>query len=265
MVIKLLRRFLEPKYGKISAQEIFFKLHQMALSGMNIGMGGSIVSSGEIEVIDYIKRKIETDNVVICDVGANVGKYSLLLHEKFGRDCQIYSFEPSLSTYIELVKNTSKIENIHTRNIALGSVNNKGTLFSNKEKSGLASLYKRRLDHFGIAFENEEQIDIIKLDDFCQKENIDHINFLKLDVEGNELFVLEGSQNLINTGKIDFIQFEFGGCNIDSRTFFQDFYYLLRDRYRIFRIMQDGLLEIVEYKELYEVFITTNYLAERRS
>jgi hypothetical protein len=85
-----------------------------------------------------------------------------------------------------------------------------------------------------------------------------------MDVEGNELKVLNGSKGMLNEGKIDFIQFEFGGCNIDSRTYFQDFFYLLKERYRIYRIIGDGLYEIRQYREQFEIFTTTNFFAERK-
>jgi len=69
---------------------------------------------------------------------------------------------------------------------------------------------------------------------------------------------------MLHSGSIDFIQFEFGGCNIDSRTYFQDFYYLLKDNYKIYRIVKDGIYPINQYREMYEAFITTNYLAEKK-
>jgi len=40
---------------------------------------------------------------------------------------------------------------------------------------------------------------------------------------------------------------------------------LLKDDYYIYRIVKDGLYKIERYKEIYEAFITTNYLAERIS
>lgn len=69
---------------------------------------------------------------------------------------------------------------------------------------------------------------------------------------------------MICNNKIEVIQFEFGGCNIDSRTYFQDFYYLLKDNYKIYRILKNGLIEIKSYKEIYEIFITINYLAIKK-
>lgn len=75
------------------------------------------------------------------------------------------------------------------------------------------------------------------------------------------LKVLKGAKDLIGKNSIDFIQFEFGGANIDSRTYFQDFYYLLTPYYKIYRILKDGLIAIDAYKEIYEIFLTTNFLA----
>ena len=65
---------------------------------------------------------------------------------------------------------------------------------------------------------------------------------------------------MIEADAITNILFEFGGCNIDSRTFFQDFFYLLKDKYHIYRVLQDGLFQISEYREIYEIFLTTNFL-----
>ena len=66
----------------------------------------------------------------------------------------------------------------------------------------------------------------------------------------------------MNKKKIKFIQFEFGSCNIDSKTYFQDFWYLLKDNYNIYRIVKDGITPIIKYKETSEIFTTINYLAE---
>jgi len=85
-----------------------------------------------------------------------------------------------------------------------------------------------------------------------------------LDVEGHEYAVLQGAKELIERNKIQFIQFEFGGCNIDSRVFFQDFFYFLSPKYKIFRVLKDGLYPINEYSENLEVFSVTNYFAQLR-
>ena len=108
----------------------------------------------------------------------------------------------------------------------------------------------------------QESISITTVDEFCRKNDIAHINFLKLDIEGHELYCLEGAVEMMKNRNIDFIQFEFGGCNIDSRTYFQDFWYLLKDQYNIYRIVRDGLVQIHQYNERLEIFKNINFLAE---
>jgi hypothetical protein len=147
----------------------------------------------------------------------------------------------------------------------LGETEGVLSLFSAVDSSGLSSVYPRRLQHFGIDMEAREEIVVKTLDSFCADNDIHQIHLLKLDVEGHELAALKGATRFLQAGRIDFIQFEFGGCNIDARTFFQDYYYLLTDQYRLYRVLIDGLHELTGYREADEIFITTNFLAARRS
>lgn len=251
--------------GKKRFQNFFEKLSRFSLLGMNIGGGTNLKDSGERSGLDYINNYFNKINqLIIFDVGANTGNYSNLLREVFGEKAIIHAFEPANKTFQKLSLNLGNKKGINLYNFGLGDENNKVFLFSDTEESGLASIYERRLDHLNIRMNQREEIKIETLDYFCDRNDIKHINLLKIDVEGNEKRVLDGSKKMLSSGKIDFIQFEFGGCNIDSRVFFQDFYYLLKDRYKIYRIVKDGIYPIKQYKEVYESFMTTNYLAERR-
>lgn len=251
--------------GKVKHQKFFEKLLHIALLGMNVGGGSSVESSGEVATLKYVRKRLadSKEPLTVFDVGANLGKYALLISKIFqNRKKEIYSFEPSRKTYAQLKDNCGKDEDIKMFNFGLSDKEGKVKLYLDEETSGMASVYKRRLDHFNLSVSIEEEIQLKTLDGFCSENNIKKIDLLKLDVEGNELKVLEGAKNMLKNKAIRFIQFEFGGCNIDSRTFFQDFYYLLKDKYRLYRIVKDGLKEIKEYKEYYELFITTNFLAE---
>ena len=121
---------------------------------------------------------------------------------------------------------------------------------------------RRRMGDF--ALHRHETIELTTLDAFCELHGIAAIDFLKLDVEGHELAVLQGAGNMINSGNLRLIQFEFGPANIYSRTYYYDFWQLLSDRYRIFRIVPRGLVAIDAYREQNEVFLTSNFLAIRQ-
>jgi FkbM family methyltransferase len=268
MIYRILKKILTPRYGKKKFQPLFEILYDMSLTGMNIGGGTDPGDSGELNALHYIKGKLDSlkdsGDYTIFDVGANIGKYALLLNDVFGNEAEIHSFEPSLKTYKKLVQNTANKVRGCQYHFGLGDADSRTTLYSNTDESGLASVYKRNLEHFNIDMNQSEEIEIKNLDSFCKEKNINHIHFLKLDVEGHEKKVIEGAKRMIDAGEVDFIQFEFGGCNIDSRTYFQDFYYLLNERYRIYRIVRDGIFPVGKYGERYESFLTTNYLAEKR-
>jgi hypothetical protein len=55
---------------------------------------------------------------------------------------------------------------------------------------------------------------------------------VKMDIEGHELTALKGFGAALDVARV--LQFEFGGCNIDSRTYFQDFWYFLKSTTLIF-------------------------------
>lgn len=105
------------------------------------------------------------------------------------------------------------------------------------------------------------------LEAYCKMHNIEHIHLLKLDVEGHELDVLNGALGLFAKNAIDIVTFEFGGCNIDTKTYFQDFWYFFKDKnMSIYRILPNNKLhKIPEYRELYEQFVTTNYVAMKEN
>ena len=262
---KIMMKILSSIVGKKKLQKFFEPLFLLSLRGLNYGNGGDFKESGELNVLKLVKNKFNNEkSLIIFDVGGNAGNYSKALSEFFKSKAIIHSFEPSKKTYELFLETTKHIKNIIPNNCGFSDTENYQLLYTNQDGSGIASIYHRKLEHFGISMDKSEQIKLSTIDAYCKINQIDRIHFLKLDIEGHELKALNGAAKMINSKKIDIIQFEFGGCNIDSRTYFQDFFYLLKDNYRIFRILKDGLFEILTYKETYEIFITINYLAIKK-
>lgn len=248
--------------GKKFLQKFFSWLLRFSLKGLNYGNGGDFKASGELNVLYFLKKKFEKEkSLVVFDVGGNAGKYSKELSAVFGEKATIHGFEPSQKTFQIYQNTTSGCNNIIANNFGLSDTVHQQTLYTDSEGSGLASVYHRKLDHYGIAMDKTEEIQLSTIDHYCKTHEINRIHFLKLDVEGHELKALQGAEHLLANKSIDVIQFEFGGCNIDSRTYFQDFFFLLKDNYRLFRILKNGLEEMPSYNEMQEIFVTINYLA----
>src|SRR5262249_48122250 len=154
-------------------------------------------------------------------------------------------------------------ENMRLNKSALGKTPGTQPLYQDRSGSPLSSFYRRKLDHVDIAFDKQETAAVTTLDSYCDTKGIDRVDLLKLDVEGPELDALEGSRHLLEARRIRFVSFEFGGANIDSRTYLQDFFRLFEGYgMRLFRITPSGYFrEISQYHELHEQFSTTIFFA----
>lgn len=228
----------------------------------SLGKGsGAWSTSQEVDHIAEILKQKSIKDVVAIDAGANEGDWSIELLAAFPNS-RIAAFEPSKAAYAKLSNRFKNIPNINCQNLALGKENSNQVLYSDKEGSGLASLTKRRVDHFGIDFLHHENVEVTTLDKWTSINGFEP-QLLKIDVEGHELDVLKGSIQTLT--KLEVVQFEFGGSNIDTRTYFQDFWYFFNDiNFSIFRIAGSSLIPLMDYKEQDETFRTTNYLAVRK-
>jgi FkbM family methyltransferase len=250
-------------YGKRRSQWFFRKLYFHAIYGMNYASPDHR-ANGELAAMRYVRDRVGRGDAVLFDVGANVGDYSLELRQCFGPAARIFAFEPAPTTYAQLQQTAASLAPMRTFNFGLSKAAATCELFTPAAGATIASVYQMRADH-PWATRATEPIELRTLDEACAAEGIEAIDFLKIDVEGAEIDVLQGGRSMLDRGAVHFIQFEFGFRQVDSRTFFRDFFDLLGKQYRISRIVADGLCPLPKYGEELEVFYgVSNYLAERR-
>ncbi len=261
---KIVRKLLFKITSNKFSQDFLDKRIKVLLRYTGVGTGGSVKSSGEFAILKKLKT-VKSPAYCIFDVGANKGDFtSLALSYVSNKDSfSIHCFEPSKVAFEALSANLKGNPYVILNNIGFGKEKGQFDLFTDSPGSGTASLTKRNLQHFGVDFSQSEKVQIDKLDNYCSASNIDRIDLLKIDAEGHELDVLYGAENMLASNRIEIVSFEFGGCNIDTRTFFQDFYYFFKKyNFQLYRITPSGYLYPVSfYKESYEQFRTTNFLA----
>jgi FkbM family methyltransferase len=203
---------------------------------------------------------------IVFDVGANAGSWTKSLVtqlEQMALDAKIYCFEPDAAHTNDLSALSLK-DKVYFVPMGLSAESGIGMLYSDREKSGLSSLYLRDLDHHGINMHLSQDVNLLTLDSFVSQQGISQIDFLKIDVEGHELEVLKGASRSLSEDRIKAIQFEFGGCNIDSRTYFRDFHKLLvrQHGFRLFRLAPNfKLVDLSVYNESLEIFSWQNIVA----
>ena len=164
-------------------------------------------SSSNARILQFFSAyKINT----VFDVGANTGQYALWLRES-GYKGRIISFEPLSKAYNHLVINSKKDPNwIIAPRMALG--NEKGEKFINiADSSRCSSILKVSDLHIKenpeSTYIGSEKIHINRLDNIAETFlKTDSNIFLKIDVQGFELQVIEGASKILP--KIKGIQIE---------------------------------------------------------
>jgi len=202
------------------------------------------------------------DRPTVFDVGANRGDFAQGVLERIP-GARIHCFEPSPSAYETLKTRLQDRAVLH--NVALDSAPGQAVLYANEPGSELSSLYRRDLRALGLPFgHHTESVTVSTLDIEAGRAGVDRIDLLKIDTEGAEARVIEGSAGMIEAGAIDMFLIEYGGTALDSHRFVRDYYGLLADRYDLYRVLPNGLLPMGGYREAYERAEYVNLCALRR-
>jgi FkbM family methyltransferase len=212
-----------------------------------------IYSNGEYWLI---KRLAVLDPRVVFDVGANTGKYCSLLIRHY-HQAAVYCFEPVTKTF-ELLKAAIKNDKVHF--IKKGLYQENSTLTINLYPSHThASLFELK----AVPYESTglEQIELVRGDDFIRENKIDHIDLLKLDIEGAELGALKGLKNSFEQKKIRVVQFEYGYINITTKNLLIDYYEFFESvGYAVGKLYPKSV-DFRKYKFKHEDFIGPNFVA----
>lgn len=221
--------------------------------------------SGEIYWANYLLKNYSVE--LIFDIGAHKGDYSRIFRS-LGYHGEILLFEPHPETYERLITRDGVFENDRHFNIGFSNTNGLQLMFDYNKEGGSphASLYSGVITDLHRGETKSVGVMLHTVDEFAKEQKIENISLLKIDTEGNEFKILQGAKQLIEDDKIDIIQFEFGEMNVVSRCFFKDFYDLLNPKYKLYRLLPNSLLPIVEYNaRQHEIFIFQNVVAIHRA
>lgn len=212
-------------------------------------------------------RFLPEGDAVVFDVGANRGHWSRRLRERReGLRTKIFQFEPSNCCLEDLRAN----QHPDTTIIGAAVGDSVGTIsfFIPDPKmdpgSTISSIYRQRDTSAPQVEYHEEIVPMTTIDETIREHSVERVDFMKIDVEGNELGVLRGARTALESGKIRALAFEFGSPQINARTFFHDYWDFLHPLgFRFARICPgNGFLPVTEYYEDLEYFRgATNYAA----
>lgn len=252
-----IKKFL---WGLIPAyNEYIYYLSKRYVDRFDNNNNDNPLTNGELRLM----RKLLPKSKCVFDVGANVGNWARMAVQ-INPEVFVHCFEPSPTTFTQLAEKVLPA-NVIKNNAGLGSASKTTVLHVFEDNAGHNSLYRRNgmEDGWGLkAQAREESIRLIALNDYVIERNISRIDLMKIDVEGHELEVLRGASNLLTSGDISYIQFEYGGCNIDSCVLLKDlFEFLMSYGYKLHKIYPESLKPVLRYDQRMENFHYQNWLA----
>lgn len=190
----------------------------------------------ECEVLRYFLRKINSVEPIIFDVGSNDGDFANKALEIFPTS-KVYAFEPNKERKIF----SSKDPRITAFPVGISNKKEKNILHIHGDYHAHSSFHMR--PHFNSSLTRQYVCESTTIDEIVIENKIKNVDYLKIDTEGHELEVLEGSKNSLENLSIKSGQFEYGGTWSEKGVSFKNaLYFLTNLNFKVFLISEDNNL-----------------------
>ncbi len=212
-------------------------------------------------------RSYIAHGMVVFDVGAHIGDYTAYVMS-LGRDVEVHCFEPVPSTYKKLRQRFThhhQRTHVYLNHVGLSDIPGTAMMKIYGKYAGSNSLYDRHsalATHPSFASFRETEVQLTTLDAYLAETTVKQVDMLKIDVEGHEQGVLHGASTCLSSGRVHCVQFEYGGCFIDSGTTLKEVYQLLsKYGFKIFRLLPYGKIRVRSFDKRLENYQYSNWVA----
>jgi FkbM family methyltransferase len=159
----------------------------------------------EPDSIQLMLQKLPKD-AVFLDIGANIGVFTITAAKFLKQNGRVIAVEasPKIFPYLQQNIEANGLNNVKTLELAATERDNETVPF-----------YEAPLDKFGMGslapqFQSSPiQLKTKTIDSILHDEQIDKVDFIKVDVEGYESSVFQGAEKLLNSPNAPIILFEF--------------------------------------------------------
>ncbi len=152
----------------------------------------------------FLQEQVEP-GMVVLDVGANVGFYTLLLADRVGPTGRVHAFEPDPLSFGILRRRAAGRPNVEINQTAVGDHAGTMTLYTNRSNRA-----DNRV-HPSLGAETAEAVEVplTTLDDYCAARGIERIDAVKMDIQGAEVSALAGFRKTLSRLKLRWMLIEF--------------------------------------------------------
>ena len=140
--------------------------------------------------IHYVSTNHIQKGQCVIDIGANVGLTARAFGKAVGSNGSVHAIEPEYSNFKYLCANTLYLPQVIPHRLAISDRDEMRTLNLNPVSGTGNSLY-------GAQTGDTQNVKCMSLGSFFKEHQINHVDWIKIDVEGAELDVLEGISSAI--------------------------------------------------------------------
>jgi len=182
--------------------------------------------------------------MTVLDIGAHHGLYTLLASKRVGRTGKVIAFEPSPRERRQLKRNVrfNFCPNVRIESHALGKEPSRAELYVVAGgEDGCNSLRPPTIH----GTTQTVVVDVRSLDEYLADAGVTVVDFIKLDVEGAELSVLQGARRLLQSGSRPVLMVEVEDTRTEPWGYRANEIVTLLDAagYEWYQILADGRLE----------------------
>lgn len=140
---------------------------------------------------EEIRKYFDLEEGIFLDIGANVGKYSIMLGKQMGAKGRVLAFEPEPNNIKSLKKNIelNRVNNIDIIGKACSSSRGEVNFYLSSDNTGGHSITAKT--------NNKITVQSDTLDNILKENKISRVDLAKIDVEGAEYFVLKGARMML--------------------------------------------------------------------
>ena len=239
---------------------VLYRLADFYIDTVNNDHDCDFSTNGEAAFV----RECLRDAKVVFDIGAAKGTWTELALAA-NSELFVHCFEPA-SERVKMIEALNFRNRIRLNKVALGESPGAGEMFIEVD-GGSNSLFAQRYGGKGESRLQTETVPITTIDRYCETENVEHVDFIKMDIEGYEMAALRGAQRVLKEGRVDVIQFEYSSTFLDAgASLLQLWKYVteLNPAYEFHKIYPDGIKHVPAYSHELDNFKTQNWVMIKR-
>ena len=191
-------------------------------------------TDGHLTTLEFIELARDSYKLKVAyDIGANVGSWTQLA-KALVPELEVHGFEPIPKFQEKYIRATKNIPNTSLHKVGLGNSDKEATMCFAGDATSFYELGPLLTSFFpSVVKSGEETVNMVRLDDYVEKNHLPFPDIMKLDIEGYEVEALKGAVKCMAHCKYLILEVSFVERHIGQPLFPEVVYFLAQHGFHI--------------------------------